>query len=146
MCVENRSHDRPQRAVTEAVTALREPWPNVLNTRTYPSHSVPKETPSTAGLLRGEQPVPTSVEPSATAWTLPEEPEEGDLGSRQLLPVSGIFWLNIDLTKPALYSCPPQRPAQGSGSLFAREWAGDQHILMGTPTKQAAVLWCLCGV
>lgn len=30
----------------------------------------------------------------------------------QLLPVSGIFWLSRDLTKPALHGCPPKRQQQ----------------------------------
>lgn len=70
---------------------------------------------STAGLRRGEEPVPAPGESSATTGP---PPEEGDRGSRQLLPGSGIFWLNRDLTKPALRSSPHPK---GSGSLSAGE-------------------------
>lgn len=130
----------------EAVTARREPWLNVPKTRTFSSHSVPKETPSTAGLLQGEKPVPTSVEPSATAWPLPEKPEEEDWGSRQLLPVSGIFWLNRDLTKPALYSCPTPTPQRQRQPVCRRVGRGPTHSHRNTHTTgchSLVSLWCL---
>lgn len=87
---------------------------------------------------------PPLGEPSAAARP---PPEEGDLGSRQLLPVSGISWVNRDVTKPALHSCTP--PKKGSGSLSAGEWAGDQHIPTGnthtTGCHSLVSPWCSSG-